>query len=149
MPSIRAIPTAYEGISFRSRLEARWAVFFDQLKIRWEYEPEGFQLPNGERYLPDFWLPDLGCYCEVKPIGGDVAKATYFATVIGRVLWICEGPPRTGWFRFVSAPWHSGQYSSSKRRLWWGFGEEVCHDGTDDPKVARAAIAARNARFGA
>ena len=37
---IIALPTKYAGIQFRSRLEARWAVFFDALKIKWEYEPE-------------------------------------------------------------------------------------------------------------
>lgn len=49
----RAIETRYQGYRFRSRLEARWAVFFDALGLRWEYECEGFELPSG-RYLPDF-----------------------------------------------------------------------------------------------
>jgi hypothetical protein len=49
----RAIETRYKGYRFRSRLEARWAVFFDALGLKWEYEPEGFELPSG-RYLPDF-----------------------------------------------------------------------------------------------
>ena len=53
---IRAIETRYKGYRFRSRLEARWAVFFDTLGVRYEYEKEGFHL-DGERYLPDFWLP--------------------------------------------------------------------------------------------
>lgn len=52
--SITAIETEYRGYRFRSRLEARWAVFFDALGLQWEYEPEGFNLPNGTRYLPDF-----------------------------------------------------------------------------------------------
>ena len=52
---IRAIETAYNGYLFRSRLEARWAVFLDALGIRYEYEPQGFVLPSG-RYLPDFRL---------------------------------------------------------------------------------------------
>lgn len=60
------IPTHYAGVLFRSRKEARWAVFFDELGVRWEYEPEGFQLPSGARYLPDFRLPDLRAWFEVK-----------------------------------------------------------------------------------
>lgn len=52
---IRAIETRYAGCRFRSRLEARWAVFFDTLQIPWEYEPEGFETSNGP-YLPDFRL---------------------------------------------------------------------------------------------
>lgn len=62
---IQAIETAYAGCLFRSRLEARWAVFFDTLGIQWEYEPQGFELPSG-RYLPDFWLPSLAAWWEVK-----------------------------------------------------------------------------------
>lgn len=65
MTDIRAIETVYNGYRFRSRLEARWAVFFDAADIRYEYEPEGFEV-NGERYLPDFYLPELDTYVEVK-----------------------------------------------------------------------------------
>ena len=74
---LRAIETEYNGYRFRSRLEARWAVFFDACGVKWEYEPEGFVLPNGQYYLPDFLLHDVtfnhaGCtegndlYVEVK-----------------------------------------------------------------------------------
>ena len=65
--SVRAITTRYKGYNFRSRLEARWAVFFDHLGVRWDYEPEGFELGNGLRYLPDFWLPDAKMWVEIKP----------------------------------------------------------------------------------
>lgn len=51
---IKAIETRYKGYLFRSRLEARWAVFFDALGLCWEYEPEGFDLGEDGRYLPDF-----------------------------------------------------------------------------------------------
>lgn len=64
---IKAIETVYNGYRFRSRLEARWAVFFDKLGIKYEYEPEGFDL-DGVRYLPDFWLPELQYWIEVKPL---------------------------------------------------------------------------------
>ena len=58
--SIRPIETIYNGYRFRSRLEARWAVFFDALGVEYEYEPEGFELPNGGRYLPDFRVKCYG-----------------------------------------------------------------------------------------
>lgn len=67
---IKAIETTYKGYRFRSRLEARWAVFFDALGLRWEYEPEGVELPSGERYLPDFKVYGLG-YFEIKPMPDD------------------------------------------------------------------------------
>ena len=56
MSEIKAIETYYKGYRFRSRLEARWAVFFDAAGVEYEYEPEGFALPSGKRYLPDFLI---------------------------------------------------------------------------------------------
>lgn len=68
MGRIRPIETEYNGYLFRSRLEARWAVFFDAMGIRYEYEPDGFDLGDSVWYLPDFYLPQIngGVYVEVK-----------------------------------------------------------------------------------
>ena len=63
---IQPIETEYNGHRFRSRLEARWAVFFDALDVEYEYEPEGFEDEHGTRYLPDFWLPEHKCFIEIK-----------------------------------------------------------------------------------
>ena len=83
------IPTWYAGQRFRSRLEARWAVFFDRMQIDWEYEPQGYLIGHpadvSDRcpYLPDFWLPSQRLWVEVKgaatPADIDLAKrsATY------------------------------------------------------------------------
>ena len=67
--ALKPLQTLYKGFRFRSRLEARWAVFFDALRIEWEYEPEGFELLDGTCYLPDFWLPHVGegAFVEIKP----------------------------------------------------------------------------------
>lgn len=37
--SIKAHPTLYENVMFRSRLEAHWACFFHRIGWYWEYEP--------------------------------------------------------------------------------------------------------------
>lgn len=66
---IKPIETFYNGYRFRSRLEARWAVFFDAMGIKYEYEPEGFEFDDGTKYLPDFYLPDADAYIEIKSIG--------------------------------------------------------------------------------
>jgi hypothetical protein len=63
-----AIETQWGGWLFRSRLEARWAVLFDYLKIAFQHEPEGFEFPDGSRYLPDFYLPQVKMFAEVKPV---------------------------------------------------------------------------------
>lgn len=63
---IAAISTSYAGHFFRSRLEARWAVFFDHMEIPWLYEPEGYVINKNRLYLPDFYLPECGTWIEVK-----------------------------------------------------------------------------------
>jgi hypothetical protein len=61
MPTpIPAIQTEAFGCLFRSRLEARCAVFLEAMGLRWDYEPEGYELPSG-RYLPDFKVYKEGC----------------------------------------------------------------------------------------
>lgn len=67
MNKIKAIETKYNGYRFRSRLEARWAVFFDALGVDYIYEPEGYENSEGIRYLPDFKVKchaDRGTPCE-------------------------------------------------------------------------------------
>jgi hypothetical protein len=63
---VRSHPTRYGGVLFRSRLEARWAAFFDLAGWRWEYEPT-----DEHGWVPDFFLlPPSGdaIAVEVKPI---------------------------------------------------------------------------------
>lgn len=71
--SAKAIETIYNGYKFRSRLEARWAVFFDECGIEYQYEPEGFDLGDGYYYLPDFYLPEQDIWIEIKgkPVEGE------------------------------------------------------------------------------
>lgn len=59
--------TAYRGILMRSRLEVRWAIYFDVLSIEWKYEPDRIRLAGGRVYKPDFWLPGHKVWVEVKP----------------------------------------------------------------------------------
>lgn len=63
--TIIAIETNYRGYRFRSRLEARWAVFFTAACVAWEYEKQGYVV-DGVPYLPDFWLPQFETFFEVK-----------------------------------------------------------------------------------
>lgn len=67
--TILAKPTWYAGIEFRSRLEARWASWFDDRDILWEYEPKSFDINTRYRYTPDFFLRSVGAqgtYVEIK-----------------------------------------------------------------------------------
>lgn len=101
--AIKAIETEYNGYRFRSRLEARWAVFFDEAKIRYEYEPEGYDL-DGVYYLPDFYLPEFELFVEIKPFDPNIV--TYvgdgnkwektcerFRDHTDRAILLCYGDP--------------------------------------------------------
>lgn len=97
------IPTRYKGYRFRSRLEARWAVFFDAIGLKWEYELEGLALPS-RNYLPDFYLTDLGVWVEVKPTDAD-----YDRELSREVVWVSkrpivwlDGTPDRRHYRFVN-----------------------------------------------
>lgn len=89
---IEPIETKYKGYRFRSRLEARWAVFFDTLGIKWEYESEGYDLGEAGWYLPDFWLPEFMIWVEIKPEGNHKHKCGEFRDAVGPIL-LCVGLP--------------------------------------------------------
>jgi len=57
-------PTQYNGVNYRSRLEAKWAAFFDVLEWKFQYEPIDFS-----GWSPDFLIMGhRNVYVEVKPI---------------------------------------------------------------------------------
>lgn len=103
--SINVIQTRYAGILFRSRLEARWAVFFDAIGMTWEYEMEGYNL-DGIRYLPDFWLPDFkgGIFVECKPVSlNEIENQKADRLVFGtcKTLLKAVGTPRNREYEFL------------------------------------------------
>lgn len=81
MKHLTPIETRYRGYRFRSRLEARWGVFFQTLGVPWEYEPQGYKLSDGRWYLPDFRikLADGVLWAEVKPWGVEADLLERFA----------------------------------------------------------------------
>ena len=161
---IRAIETRYNGYMFRSRLEARWAVFFDSLAMHYEYEMEGFIVGKGEWYLPDFWLPDLGLWVETKPYETDpitVPQRLSDLVVISGLPWRYRtyqdgwladmgewGECECGAINFgyrcageVEGPQACGCPSDVK-----GRGRNAQHD-TRSPKILSAQATAKSARF--
>ena len=70
-----AKPTAYAGTQFRSRLEARWAAFFDLIGWEWVYEPLD---TNG--YIPDFLI--RGAYPLFVEVGPCVTEDDYIEKAI-------------------------------------------------------------------
>ena len=93
---IKSIETYYKGYLCRSRTEARWMVAFDKVDIKYEYEPEGFDLGKSGKYLPDFYLPQVDMYAEVKgrPFNiQELKKAKALALESKKVVLLLDGPP--------------------------------------------------------
>lgn len=163
---MRPIQTLYRGYLFRSRLEARWAVFFDSLKIKWVYEPEGFHLANGEMYLPDFFLPGFcnskGVYAEVKPDRVIDPKARQLAIDSGHSVLMTCGVPGPYSYQMIqadgevcsamfSAKYLPGGSSEGEYRLFYEPGYEdaggLIDEQNIDHSVLAAIVRARSARF--
>jgi hypothetical protein len=93
---LRPIETRYKGYRFRSRLEARWAVFFDTLGWPWDYEVEGYDLGQAGFYLPDFVLYG-SMFVEIKPpgrVGDAYDKCRALHEQSGRSVLLLKGNPR-------------------------------------------------------
>ena len=115
--SLPGISTRYHGRQYRSRLEARWACFFDLLGWRYEYEPCDF-----EGWIPDFVLCEaFTVFVEVKPVTTfpqdvaakiDATSCGYEALIVGATLrhgpWFHGDPsletPTVGWLRQACGP---------------------------------------------
>jgi hypothetical protein len=129
--TIPAIPTVYKDIEFRSRLEAKWAAFFDAAGWRWEYEP--FDL-NG--WIPDFVLnPGIkSVLVEVKPFQafedwGEVITQVTRATVgtqchDSNILLLGASLLEVPVIKWPSIGWY-GHYDAACQRL--DFGQAILH----------------------
>jgi len=96
---MKVIETQHNGILFRSRLEARWALFMDTVGVKYNYEPEAYNL-DGVFYTPDFWLPKVGVFVEIKPAAAtneEKEKAHRLATFTGKnLVFFCSQPELPG-----------------------------------------------------
>jgi hypothetical protein len=168
MTRITAIETHYNGYRFRSRLEARWAVFYDTLGVAYQYEPEGFDTPTGP-YLPDFYLPEQKCWVEIKgvePTKIEVAKLTAVCDGTNKYGFIFFGDVRSedgagdnssAWALWPHSPDGDGNYQWCVCNVCGGTG--ITYNGKVDrlpgecrhqygsTRLAVAVTAARSARF--
>jgi hypothetical protein len=114
MRDIKPIETRWKGYRFRSRLEARWAVFFEAAAIPWEYESEGFDIGEGRKYLPDFHLTRQDLWLEIKPKDIETIDrnewvrafigAAWFSKNCDKIVGVCIGNPWPGEYD-VSVSW--------------------------------------------
>lgn len=81
--TVPAQPVWYANTYFKSKAEARWAVFFDALRLPWLYEPKPFTTSRGG-YVPDFLLPTWDVWWEVKGAAPIQAAVNAAASVVGQ-----------------------------------------------------------------
>lgn len=173
---IKPLETRAYGRRFRSRTEARWAVAFTKARISWQYEPEGFDLPSGP-YLPDFWLPQVSMWAEVKGSGftlPELRKAHDLANASGGPVLLLIGQPAdlayyaiepdtdewnppfsladgTRVFVMDYAPFELSHYHLYENRMFGGCGMNsefpAPWEYTDSPHAHPAVVAALAARF--
>jgi hypothetical protein len=99
MRTVQSIETEFNGRKYRSRTEARWAIFFSQIGVEFTYEAERISLSNGESYLPDFFIKDFDAFFEVKAENDEVATEEcsrarcLSADRPGQRVWLSIGPP--------------------------------------------------------
>lgn len=123
--NIQAIETIYDGYRFRSRLEARWAVFFNAIGLEYKYEFEGFKGFDNVCYLPDFWFPKQNIYAEVKGTdeslrrdGDRIGKCIdYNYTPISNGLIILGEIPNPFTFKWGNIPMFDFLYCDSGVRM--------------------------------
>lgn len=124
MSEIKAIETQYKGYRFRSRLEARWAVFFDALGIEWEYEKEGYDLGEAGWYLPDFWLPSASMFTEIKPFDLPKEELSHLTSIAYAMTQIAPfmtlfGPPDCQRHYPLMVPDGTGRVKIVPCQLWF------------------------------
>ena len=104
-PRPRSAPTQFDGITFRSGTDARCAVFFNAVGVKYEYEKFTFHFPyllnpgvaGKARYTPDFYLPDFNQWVEIKgvePNKTDALKCQRLARETKEPAFVYVGFPR-------------------------------------------------------
>ena len=114
---IKPRPTVYKGYRFRSRLEARWAVFFDNLRrVEWRYEPDTYDTTHGP-VTPDFVisLPASTWFVEVKPTVDHLTEQAVekYDNLVYRHAKSLDLHHSVGWLFLIGDPKDSQEHGSS------------------------------------
>ena len=150
---IKAIETEYKNYRFRSRSEARWAIYFDALGVKYRYELEGYEVGEDSGYLPDFYFPDYDAYGEIKPDNFEKdPRHDKFVLESGKSLLLFVGPPSEDYNYHI---WN--EKGAAMKIEGRAFGDEIMGKygimyygevlPEDWPALAYALKKANNARF--
>lgn len=87
----------HHGYRLRSYTELMWARVMDAADIFYLYEPDLVRVDDGY-YLPDFWIPHVGIYLEVKgqqPTALEIQKADAVMARTGHEVMFLVGRPES------------------------------------------------------
>jgi len=152
---IKSIETEYKGYRFRSRSEARWAIYFDAIGIKYRYEFDGCVLPSGSQYLPDFYFPEYDAFGEVKPDNFEKdERHDEFVLSTGKTLLLFVGPPSEDYNYQI---WKEGDNGDVRKLEGRAFADHIMGKygimyygnvyAIDYPKLAYGIKQANGARF--
>ncbi len=95
-PERQAKPMLWNGWNFRSQAEAYAAMFLMKIGVAFMYEPEAYELGDGEPTRPDFWLPEIngGVWLEIKGHDSfdDRQVARLSAAQAGTTVYVATAP---------------------------------------------------------
>lgn len=63
---MKLVKIIYKGYRFRSVFDARCAMLFDQLGLKWKYEPIEIEINEESYYTPSFYLEDSGWFVDTR-----------------------------------------------------------------------------------
>lgn len=93
------MPTSFRGVTYRTRIEARWAVFFDRLGVTFHYKPEKLELPDRQCCTPTFYVHEFEAYIwvfasssEILIEESELAFKLFKSEQVNHV-WLIMGPP--------------------------------------------------------
>lgn len=137
----KPIPATFDGVKYRSRTEASWAMLFSyDVHCHIVYEPEGMQLKTGP-YLVDFYDEKNDYFIEIKAnkdfVKGSIEKFISFTMETEKDLMVVPGRPPTPFqfscsSRYLNedfATWLKDDLDCSSLKLRFYKGEVIIEPG--------------------
>lgn len=108
------------GINVRSPWEAKVCDILTDFGIKWDYEPQAFDMGKLGVYIPDLYLPDFDKWIEVKGWWRNKAKAKYekFAKTHSSILIMAKQYHVIEKHPYILKDWLEGSVKPLKNHTW-------------------------------
>lgn len=110
----------YKGEMYHSATEAAYAAYWDLINFSYIHWPETFVFPSGRWYTPDFYLPEVDAYVEVKN-GADISSGAILVSYLGlltaKTAILVDGKPKNSTWYFFSPCSRTERYQLSCEKI--------------------------------